>query len=172
MTRKPFILLIPILTFIYTSCNKVSPAGFWNNYKKELLINEFIDQGPYGGHRAMHWKNNKKNTFNSGAVLEFASKNGWTLVDSAAFNHDHTRKWVYDNKPIFPLSHTGLSDTAKSISTYENFPRWFGGQIKVYRLRTGWMSIDPGTDNSIEENGFIIINNAGTEMAVYHLWGE
>jgi len=172
MKKKIFILLIPILTFIYISCNKITPAGFWNNYKKDLLINTVSDQGPWGGHRAMHWKNNKENTFNSGKILEFASKNGWTLIDSAEFSQDQTTKWVYENKPIFPLSHTGMSDTAKSISTYEYFPRWFGGQIKIYGFETGWVSIDPGTDDSMEENGFVIINNDGTEMAVYHLWGE
>jgi len=42
----------------------------------------------------------------------------------------------------------------------------------VYKFKTGWTTVDPGTDNSIEENGFVIINVKGTEMSVYHLWGD
>ena len=38
--------------------------------------------------------------------------------------------------------------------------------------KTGWITIEPGTDNSVEENGFVLINKDRTQMAVYHLWGE
>jgi hypothetical protein len=34
------------------------------------------------------------------------------------------------------------------------------------------VTIEPGTDNSIEENGFVVINRDRTQMAVYHVWGE
>ena len=49
---------------------------------------------------------------------------------------------------------------------------WFRGQIKVFKFRTGLVTIEPGTDNSIEENGFVVVKEDGKEMAVYHLWGE
>jgi hypothetical protein len=172
MTARPFHLLTLILILAFASCNKATPSGFWKNFKKDLLIKDIIDQGPYGGHRAVYWKSNGANTFNSEEVIDFAINNGWTIVDSTKFNLSQTSNWLYDNKPIFPLSYTGLSDTAKSVSTYEYFPRWFGGDIMVYRFKSGWIAIQPGTDNSIEENGFVVFNRERNQMAVYHLWGE
>lgn len=172
MATKTFYFLTLILTLALAACNKATPAGFWKNYEKDLLVKNISDQGPYGGHRAIFWKADRANTFKSNNVLDFADKNGWTLVDSSKFDRELTDKWTYDNQPIFPLSHTGLSDTAASVSTYQHFPRWFGGQIKVYKFKTGWIAIQPGTDNSIEENGFLILNSDKSQMAVYHLWGE
>jgi len=104
--------------------------------------------------------------------LNFSKKNGWTLVDSSEYNSDRTSKWIYSDKAVFPLTSTGFSDTVENNTQLEHFPRWFGGQLKVYKFKTGWVTIEPGTDNSIEENGFVLINSDETEMAVYHLWGE
>ena len=42
----------------------------------------------------------------------------------------------------------------------------------VYTFKTGIVMIEPGTGNSIEVNGFVVLDNEGTEMSVYHLWGE
>ena len=46
------------------------------------------------------------------------------------------------------------------------------GRISFYSFKTGWVTIQPGTDDSIEVNGFVLLNHDKTEMAVYHLWGE
>ena len=173
MTTKPFLFLTLILTLAFAACNKATPAGFWKTYKKELLVKNISEQGPYGGHRAIYWKSDNADIFSSAHVLDFAKKNGWTLVDSSEFDQNQTNQWTYSNSPVFPLSHTGFnSDTIKSISTYADFPRWFSGHIKVYKFKTGWIAIEPGTDNSIEENGFVILNSDKSEMAIYHLWGE
>jgi hypothetical protein len=159
-------------TFAFISCDRKAPTGFWKNYKTDLLVKIISDQGPYGGHRAVHWKSEMPLTFDTKKVLDFAAKNGWTLTDSSAFDQNQTKKWTYNNKEIFPLSSRGFNDTIKNISTYSYFPRWFGGQLKVYKFKTGWMTIEPGTDNSIEENGFVLLNQDKSELAVYHLWGE
>jgi|SRR5579875_2928516 len=172
MTTKTFFLLTLTLTLAFASCNKATPAGFWKNFKKDLLVKNISDQGPYGGHRAIHWKSDKTNSFTSNDALDFARKNGWTLIDSSAFNSDQTNKWTYNNKAIFPLTNTGFSDTQLNDAHLTDFPRWFGGQVSVYKFKTGWVTMEPGTDSSIEENGFVVINRDGTEMAVYHLWGE
>ena len=172
MTRKSFILLTLILTLAFFSCNKATPAGFWKSYKHEFLVKNISDQGPYGGHRAMYWKADKENGFNSKSILVFANKNGWTLVDSSEFNQDQTKKWTYNNEPVFPLTSVGFSDTLLNDAHLKDFPRWFGGQLIVYKFKTGWVTIKPGTDNSIEENGFVLIRKNKKEMAVYHLWGE
>lgn len=172
MMTRTFFLLTLILTLAFGACNKATPAGFWKNYKNDLLVKNISDQGPNGGHRAIYWKSDEANLFTSSNVLDFARKNGWTLVDSLEFNSDHTNKWTYNNKAVFPLTSTGFSDTHLNDAHLTDFPRWFGGQVSVYKFKTGWVTIEPGTDNSIEENGFVVISSDGTEMAVYHLWGE
>ena len=131
------------------------------------------DQGPYGGHRAIYWKTDKAHTFYSTSILEFADKNAWTFVDSSEYTKEQVIKWTtYNKEAIFPLTSTGFSDTVIQSTQLDYFPRWFGGQVKMYRFKTGWVTIDPGFDDSIEENGFVLINDNGTEIAVYHLWGE
>ena len=172
MPTKTFLLLTFSLTVAFASCNKGTPAGFWKGYQKNFLEKNISDQRPYGGHRAIYWKANKQNTFSSRAILQFAKKNGWTLVDSLDFNQNETSKWTYIDKPVFPLTSTGFSDTLLNDAHLIDFPRWFGGQLTVYKFKTDWVTIEPGTDNSIEENGFVVINNDKTQMAVYHLWGE
>jgi hypothetical protein len=172
MTTKPFVFLTLILTLALASCNKATPAGFWKNYKKDLLVKDISDQGPYGGHRAIYWKSDRTNAFSSAQVRDFAKKNHWTLVDSSHYNSDQTNKWTYDNKAVFPLTSTGFSHTIENNIQLEHFPRWFGGQVTVFKFKTGWVTIEPGTHNSIEENGFVVINSDGKQMAVYHLWGE
>jgi hypothetical protein len=172
MRTKSFLFLTFILTLAFASCNKATPAGFWKSYKKDFLEKNISDQGPHGGHRAIYWKSGRTNTFTSTDVIEFAKKNDWTLVDSLTFNAEQTTKWMYNNKAVFPLTSTGFSDTIENNTQLEHFPRWFGGQITVFKFRTGWVTIEPGTDNSIEENGFVVLNSDRTQMAVYHLWGE
>lgn len=105
-------------------------------------------------------------------ILGFANNNGWTLVDSVAFTKGQTNKWIYSNQPIFPLTSTGFSDNILNNVKLKDFPRWFGGQVKLYKFKTGWITIEPGTDNSIEENGFVLLSDDRTEIAVYFLWGE
>lgn len=172
MTFKSFFLFTLILTLSFISCNKATPAGFWKNYKSNFIVKNISDQGPYGGHRAIYWKANETEIFNSKNVLDYANKNGWTLVDSTEFDQAQTNKWTYENKPIFPLTLKGFSDTTLNDAILDDFPRWFSGQIKVYKFKTGWVTIKPGTDNSFEDNGFVLMKNDKTEIAVYHLWGN
>ena len=172
MTSRPFILMTLIWILAFISCNKATPAGFWKNYKTNFLVKNISDQGPYGGHRAVYWKSEKPLTFDTKNILDFAEKNGWTLLDSLEFTKEQTDKWKFSNNAIFPLTSLGFSDTNLNDAHLEDFPRWFGGQLKLYKFKTGWVTIEPGTDNSIEENGFVLINQAKSEMAVYHLWGE
>ena len=172
MKIKSPILLIFILTLAFISCNKGTPSGFWKNYKTDLLVKNISDQGPNGGHRADHWKSEKPFSFDAKNVLDFATKNGWTLTDSSEFDQNQTRNWVYNNTEIFPLTSTGFDDKMKNDQTYNYFPRWFEGQIKLYKFKTGWVTIEPGTNRTIEENGFVVINQDKSELAVYHLWGD
>jgi hypothetical protein len=162
------LLLVPI----FIACNRTTPAGFWNTYHSDLLEITLNDQGSYGGHRAMYWESDRPNTFTNLEILTFADENGWTVVDSAIFPNEKVKTWTFYNKPVFPLTSTGFSDTMPNDQIVEKFPRWFGGPLKLYKFRTGWVTTQPGTDNSMDVNGFAMINDAGTKLAVYHLWGE
>ncbi len=157
---------------LFFSCSKITPAGFWNNYQSKFLLRNISDQGPYGGHRAMYWMAEKHGTFNSRQVLEFATKNGWKLVDSLEFNETKIATWNCEKGPIFPLTFEGFQDSIRDLSTCKYFPRWINKAIKIYCFKTGWITIVSGNSNSFEENGFVVLNKDGTEMSVYHLWGE
>ena len=108
MAIKKFTLILAyLLTLNFLSCNKVTPAGFWENYNSRFLIKNISDQGPYGGHRALYWKSNEDNTFSSVDVIKFATENGWKLIDSSEYQAHQTTKWTYLGKSIFPLDHSG-----------------------------------------------------------------
>jgi hypothetical protein len=147
-------------------------SRFWKNYKHDLIVEKNSDHGPYGGHSAIYWNAGNSTAFSAADILGFASKNGWTLVDSAAITKDQVNKWMYSNQAVFPLTKTGFSDSVLNNAQLRQFPRWFGGPVNLYTFKTGWITIEPGTDNSIEENGFVLLNDDWKEMAVYFLWGE
>lgn len=173
MTTKATLLLTLILAICFASCNKATPAAFWKGYQKEFLVKNISDQGPYGGHRAIYWKAAKRNTFTSSSILDFANKNGWTLADSSEYSEEQIINWKnYNKEAIFPLTSVGFSDTVIQSSELDYFPRWFGGKVKLYKFKTGVITIEPGTNEYIEENGFVLVNNNRAEMAAYHLWGE
>jgi len=172
MISKPKYLLAIMTAFIFSACDKGAPAGFWKNYKKDQLQSHINDQGPYGGHRAIYWKSPPGNVFTSKDMLAFANEHGWTFVDSLEFTREQTLEWMHMQKPVFPLSHTGFGEGGENVSTYEKFPRWFEGGIKVFSFKTGWVAIAPGTDDANEINGYILISADRKQMALYHLWGE
>src|SRR5690606_27417402 len=98
------ISIIFVLVFGIFSCSKVAPSGFWMNFQKEFLKEDISNHGAYGGHVAMHWKSKEEKTFSSKEVIDFATKNGWELVDSLEVQPDDLKTWDYNGMPIFPLS--------------------------------------------------------------------
>lgn len=36
--------------------------------------------------------------------------------------------------------------------------------------RTGWIRVEPGTEQTRDATGYIQIEESGTRMAIYHLW--
>ena len=162
-----------LTTACLVSCNKAVPTGFWKDFKSDNLQKNIRDQGPSGAHRAMYWKSADENAFVSKQIIDFAAKNGWQLVDSSKFLADSLNGWTYNNKNIFPLSSEGFVPNFTITTTEFNyFPRWTTSALRVFAFKTGWISINAGTDDTNKVNGFVTISDNGTEMAVYHLWGE
>ncbi|MBL0745228.1 hypothetical protein [Chryseolinea lacunae] len=158
---------LPAFLMMLFACSNATPSGFWAHFKKEFQQKSINDQGPYGGHRAMYWKSNKGSAFDTDEIIEFAKQNGWVLVDSLEYPSGNSKTEHSNNVP--DSSH---AMTQHEISMYEKFPRWIKSNTKIYRFKTGWVTIEPGTDNSTDINGFVILGNENTEMEIYHVWGE
>ncbi len=159
--------------FILGACSYVKsyPCGFWTAFNAEHLKEKIINHDLRGGHTTLHWKA-KGAVFNLTEILSYAKKNNWILVDSVDVYSKDLLSWTYINTPIFPLSYTGFLTESSNNAIYKNFPRCITKSSKVFMFKTGWITIEPGTDESNNVNGFVLLSNDHTEMSVYHLSGE
>lgn len=170
--RITFFFIIIFTALLINSCNNLIPTAFWKNFESGYIIENISDQGPYGGHRAMYWKTEGAKTFKSEKIIKFAKENGWILTGTEKFSHEKMKNWKENGKLVFPLTSQGFKPELMEDNISKDFPRWINSDITVYKFKTNFVTIEPGTDESINENGFVIINKDGTEMSVYNLWGE
>jgi hypothetical protein len=170
-TPHRFQLLLGIL-LILSACDRFAPAGFWTRFENGYLVENRSGQGPWGGYRVLHWKATTRGHFSAQRVRDFVGEKGWKLVDSLRVQTLEIKKWLNVDRPIFPLSNRGFTPDFQNNGTYERFPLWIKTNLFLYRFETGWVLYDPGTNTSTEQNGFVLIKSDGTEMSVYHLWGE
>lgn len=162
-------LLYNYFDTFFVSCNNLIPTAFWEDFENEFIVENISDQGSYGGHREMYCKTEiKKNEPKK--TIEFANVNGWTLTSTEKINLEGMKNWNENGKTVFPLTSQGFKPELMEDNIIADFPRWINSDITIYKFKTNFVTITPGTDNSIEENGFVIINNDGTEMSVYNLW--
>lgn len=152
------ILALTSIILVATSCNSSSPASFWNDYKKEKIINNTSNQGPWGGKRIINWQDKEKFTLKE--TNAFARKNGWILIDSLI---------------ISDLTHINF-DKFKNEYSEQLFKSTVLPKIKkretIYIYKTGWIAVEPGNTDQTEENGFVTLNANKTKLSVYHIWGE
>lgn len=171
--KKRFYCLTFLPIIILTSCDKAMPTGFWKNYKDKLIKEDVSDQGPWGGHRAMYWKGKGENEFIKQDIIDFATDNGWVFVEALKFSKTDLGSWTFDKKKIFPVDHEGFNPALTETSaTYLHFPRWINGDIELLKFKTDWVAVTPGSGESNEAFGYVLINIDKNEMSVYHLWGE
>lgn len=170
--RKTIFYIISFWIFglLVTSCNKVVPAGFWNNYQQDFIKNEQSDQGPWGGYRIIHWESKNNHHFNTNDILHYAQENGWTLIDSSEYGANLPKSWTYSDKEIFPFNYGEFIDLDNQIN--DKLQRWISSDFKLFSFKTGWIIFEPGTDESTEKTGYILVSNDKRKMTVYHLWGE
>jgi hypothetical protein len=154
--RNLFLLIL--ILFVFNSCDKVTPAGFWKDYQQDKITNNKSDQGPWGGQRIIKWLN--KETFNPKDINEFATKNGWTLIDSLKI--DNTIKTKLGN---FKNEYSEQIFATTVLTNIKN-------EAMVYIYKTGWVAIEPGNTDKTEDNGFLTLNADRTELTAYHIWGE
>jgi hypothetical protein len=170
VTSRDIVKIICVVTTYWislTSCHKTTPAGFWLDFRKDLIVKSISDQGPYGGKREIFWKATGGRKFSSQEFIEFAKKNSWQLMDSIFIPLEMLKKWTNNN--TFPFTYSQFSD---STIVEVGFPIWIEANVELYRFSTGWVAIQPGSTKDTEKNGYIVFQPDGSRVAVYHLWGE
>jgi len=138
---KKLFLLLTVISLL--GCNKMAPAGFWKNFDSKHIVENISDQGPWGGHRAIHWKN-LTGRYNDADVIKFASRNGWSLIES---------EYVHDMDSYHHL-----------------FPMWITNGGMLYKFDSKWIEVDADTNKTAY--GYVLISSDKTQMSIYHLWGE
>jgi hypothetical protein len=81
------------------------------------------------------------------------------------------RLWQYAGDAVFPL-HFSPAERAPEDAAVKNFPRRISDDSVVSECKTGWIRVEPGSDQSSDALGYIQIEESGARMAIYHLWGE
>lgn len=149
------------------------PAAFWKDYKTDLIKIKESDQGPWGGTRSIFWSSKIKYKFQIEDITRYASVNGWILVDSFQQDQNQLKRWKDNGNEIFPAVLTDIYGTENKDSIYfHNFPRWIQQDLTVYKFNTGMLQFYPGSDESTAVTGFLLLGKDGSEMTIYHLWGE
>jgi hypothetical protein len=159
--KSPLLILVCIT--LAMSCGRAKPAGFWTNFHKDLLIKNTSDHGPWGGHSTWVWESNTS-TFTDAAVIDFATKNGWTITDSLTLSADTI------NSTDLPA----LKGDAYSVDLLKStlIPTLELGDCTILIFKTGWLAVEPGNTRETLANGFAVSNAAGTRLAIYQHWGE
>lgn len=152
------------MTFLVTSCDKTTPAGFWTDFHKDFIITKNSDQGPWGGRREINWKSETNNSFTDKELIEFADKNDWKLLDSISFTTDTLTKNSF--------SKLKNDDYSLDILNESILPKLKSKDSKIFVFKTTWLNVEPGNTRETFENGFAVLNSDGTELKIYHLWGE
>ena len=171
--RVKFKLTLLIIGLTFSSCSRITPSGFWMNYKSEQITDKKNDQGPWGGTLIINWaaKNNSK--FNIADVEKIASKNDWKLIDSVEYYTADLKKMTDFEKPTINLPLKNFTPEKQQADLKSNsIARKIETDFTLYRFKTGWIIFEPGTDNSTQENGFVLLSSDKKEMTVYHIWGE
>lgn len=158
------ILIISGLLVQLLSCKTTTPAGFWTSFHKELLLTKQNDQGPWGGYREIKWKTVEPNTFIDTELILFAEKNNWTFIESLSISADT----LTNSSP----STQKLDDYSLVLVRQKILPMPASNDARIFVFKTPWLAIEPGNARETFENGFAVINKEGTELKVFHFWGE
>lgn len=156
------------------SCDKNMPGGFWTKFDKKSIVKNESDQGPHGGHRVIHWTTSTTGTYNRKAIIDYAILNGWTPTDTLKLSKSDMNDWISKDKLLFPIYLNGIHKkwTEEDLKAYTEFERYIDSDLTVYRFKTDWILIYPGTDESTSENGYVLVDKDENEMTLYQLWGE
>lgn len=140
------------------------PAGFWNDFHKELITKNESNQGPWGGKREIYWKIKNKNTFTEKEIIEFTSNNDWILKHVISFKSDSLNPTSFDKLK--------LDDYSLYLLTEKVIPKLRTNDYSIFIFNTSIIAIESGDLGETYENGFAVLNSNKTELKVFHFWGE
>ena len=152
------------LTVLAISCTKTTPAGFWTDFHKEFLTTNNSNQGPWGGQRELSWKGEINYAFTENELIDYASKNDWSLIDSITLRTDSLN--------VETLTKLKNDDYSLAILKETVVPNIKPNNSKLFIFKTTWLSVEPGNARETFENGFAVLNSEGRELKIYHFWGE
>ena len=171
--RVKFKLTLLIIGLALSSCSRITPSGFWMNYKSDQITDKKNDQGPWGGTLIINWNANKNSEFNFADVEKIASKNDWKLIDRVDYYTADLKKMTDFGKPTINLPLKNFTPKEQRADLKSNsIPRKIETDFTLYRFKTGWVIFEPGTNSSTQENGFVLLSSDKKKMTVYHIWGE
>jgi hypothetical protein len=124
-----------------------------------------------GRYRALHWRSTKENEFVPNHIITFAENNDWTFKERKIIHKENLEHWIDNNQMVFPVDYEGIY-LGSDGPTLGSFPRWINEDIELLTFKTPWIVVDPGTAESYDAYGYVIINAKGNTMSVYHQWGE
>ncbi|SFC93667.1 hypothetical protein SAMN04487907_1176 [Zunongwangia mangrovi] len=155
------------------SCSRLTYSGFWLRYKSDQITEQKNDQGPWGGTLAINWKAKPDEQFKIAQLKKIAEKNDWKLIDSIPIKRTEIKNMTELNQPIIRVPLKNFEPNSKNADyKSQPLPRWINIDSKLYRFKTNRLIFDSRTDDSTNENGFILLSENGMEMSVYQVWGE
>jgi hypothetical protein len=164
--RTKQLLSVTCLLLILCSCGPIGGAArFWKTYKPELIVAQQSDQGPWGGHRWVQWESRNAGVFSEREAKKFAIEHGWKFLQRFEVSAQGMSDWKgFKQSRVFPLFQTGLAN--------DGFPRRIVSDSIFLKFDSGWLREDPGTNEMSTAYGYLQVSKDGTQMAVYHLWGN
>ena len=165
--------IFSLLILTTLGCGKCGGVGsFWKGYEREKIVNQYSDQGPWGGSRWIHWESDIENYFTPEASEAFAEKKGWDCFERTRYSAKELEDWFdWDGNPVFPLFHDVPTEQVYDHGI-EGWSRHILSDSVVIKCETSWLREDPGSNETSPAYGYIQINDRGTRMAVYHFWGN
>lgn len=160
---RTFTIIVGGLILLTTpSCGRHSPGSFWKKFHSRAIIHQQSDQGPWGGHRHIVWYHDVAHIFTPDDLLEFAAKHDWQVVDSI---------YLYTDT-LYNATHPETGNYTENLMQEKVWPKLPQGRGILYTFSTPWIAVKPGNEEQTPENGFAWINQQGTQMAIFHFWGE
>lgn len=162
-----------ILFFLsFTSCNKMNPANFWDDFDSENRVTTEGDfQGRFG-YKIVHFKKDNE-TYTISDVLSFAKDNGWEVYNKTFYKLEDIASWQKEDSLVYKQSITGFEPSEIVREFVKVFPRYINTNFTVFEFDTdGMILVNSETNDTTQRVGFILLSEDKTMMTIYHLWGE
>jgi hypothetical protein len=145
------------LALVSSACRIVrGPAGFWKTYESGLITQSESDQGPWGGERSIVWHSDTPGTFTLDEARRFATSEGWKFLESSRYEGISNGR--------------AARQAAQHIESRE--PEFLNTPSTIGRFDSDWLREDPGTGETSPAFGYVQVSDDGTDMYVYHFWGN